>query len=391
MANPPIVDIPLLKYATSTDPDTLVINDPLDPQRSKVIIEIPATPGIKCKVISVSIPVGDSSDTLFSLQTLPSCGVNNTDWALSSNNLIGHLSGMNEDQPDNAENFLIEHMSDDKTVNTPVTITIEGSINGVIGTAVVKVTELSTTADNETYQVREYYKELTKAGKPAFYLNSFVALNPDISGHPVSAIPKMKPFQMEWQSNGDTFRIFMDGSTAPLTTTSNKYYPFPRGLTRDANFILEASKNGKILYQQLSVTCADSDFNGGYIHAAGDVTIEGYTNFNGQLTMHQPMTCNGTSTFHETMYVDKLQINDTAMAVQKLTCARGLEVSQETKLQSTTISGNLTVTGHITANGGVNRSADKETWTAPQKLDKKIKYFGTELGILPGSFHLDLV
>ncbi|RAJ72841.1 hypothetical protein CLV59_11444 [Chitinophaga dinghuensis] len=30
-------------------------------------------------------------------------------------------------------------------------------------------------------------------------------------------------------------------------------------------------------------------------------------------------------------------------------------------------------------------------WTAPQKLDKKIKYFGTELGILPGSFHLDLV
>ncbi|MGO4293281.1 hypothetical protein [Chitinophaga sp. RAB17] len=364
MANPPIVDIPLLKYATSTQPDALVINEPLDPQRSKVIINIPATPGVKCKMISVAIPLGEAPDTLFSVQPPPSCSVNNTDWTLSNNNVIGHLGGMNDDEPDDAGNFLIEHLSDDKIVNTPLTITIEGSVNSLIGTVIIKITELSTAVDSDTYQVRQSYKQLTKSGEPAFYLNSFVALNPDIAGHPVSAMPKMKPFQMEWQSNGDTFRIFMDGSTAPLTTTSNKYYHFPRGLVRDANFILEASKDGKILYQQLSVTCADSDFSGGYIHAANDVIIEGYTTFNGQLTMQQPMNCNGSSTFHDTMYVDKLQINDTSIAVQKLTCARGLDVFQTTTLQGTTINGNLTVTGHVTANGGVNRSTDKATIAA---------------------------
>ncbi|MGO4293283.1 hypothetical protein [Chitinophaga sp. RAB17] len=236
---------PLLQYTISTNPSPVNISSGNNTVTAQIIIQVGADQDVLCKYISIGVPVGDGSDDMYSVSPLATSSCDNPDWEISTDNIHGMT-----DENGSTKNFLYKHISDDMTVSTDVTFTINGTVNSESGTATIQINEYAMGINDDNYMKRQKSQDIAKAAEESFFLNSLVLEYLDTPGVPVTLIDKTRGVQLIWQSNGDYFKVYSGSGLDPVYKGSGKSYAMPEGLTSDLALIVEADKDGDVLYQE---------------------------------------------------------------------------------------------------------------------------------------------
>lgn len=232
---------PLLNYTITTDPSPIDLG-----VEAKIIITVDTDKSVACQWISFEVPLGDDASDMYVVSPTPTYEEpDNTDWGPSS--VPAPFQGNK-----NSKTFLFLHESEDEIVDTPVTFILKGTVNNAAGIATIQIKESSSKITDSNYMNREKPQEINKSAMEAFYLNSVVVRYSDAE-EPVALIDKGRRIQLQWQSNGDSFKVYSGSGPAPVHTTTDKFYEMPGGLQSDTAYIIEAIKEGKYLYQEYVV------------------------------------------------------------------------------------------------------------------------------------------
>ncbi|RAJ83686.1 hypothetical protein CLV59_103658 [Chitinophaga dinghuensis] len=250
----------LLKYDISTDPATVNISGDNNPDTAKIIIQVKADTNVLCKYISIQVPVGPDATDMYSVNPLPNSSSDNSDWVPTND----FVPGMGNDNSGNDSTFLYKHTNDGYTVDSDVTFTINGTVNDEAGTAQIMIREISATVDDGTYQIRPMTHNITKvATQDTFYLNSAVVAYLDTPGVPVALLDRNRGFQLNWQSNGSDFKLFIGGTGGqPIDLGTQSFYQVSAGLTSDTTYIIQAQKDSDYLNLEytVSINAPDAGF-----------------------------------------------------------------------------------------------------------------------------------
>ncbi|MGO4293284.1 hypothetical protein [Chitinophaga sp. RAB17] len=262
----------LLKYNINTDPPNVHISGDNNPATAKIIIQVTADPNVLCKDISIEVPIGDGATDMYVTSPLPTSSCNNSDW-VPSNEFIPGMGGDSNDGNDST--FLYKHTNDGYAVDSDVTFTINGTVNDQAGIAQITIREFSTTIDDGNYQIRPMTHNITKAGEDAFYLNSAVIVYIDTPDVPAGLLDRYRGFQLNWQSNGTGFKLYIGGTGGqPIDLGTQSYYKVSAGLAIDTTYIIQAQKGGDYLYLEYtaSVNTPDASFTSISANKATDLS-----------------------------------------------------------------------------------------------------------------------
>ncbi|RAJ76590.1 hypothetical protein CLV59_108109 [Chitinophaga dinghuensis] len=245
----------LLKYTVVTDPSPVNISSDNGSVTADIKIQVAANSDVMCKYILVGIPMGDDPTDLYAASPVPTASSDNSDWVISTDN----VPGMSNDDGENTKNFLFKNIGD-VTVDNAVTFTTSGTVNKQSGTVPITISERSTSVDDGTYATRSMTQNITKMGEEAFYLNAAVITYLDTPGVPVPLLDRNRGFQLQWQSNGEDFKIYPGvGGTQYKDLGTQTFYEETSGLTSDKTYIIEAQKGTEYLYLEYVATINSPD------------------------------------------------------------------------------------------------------------------------------------
>ncbi|RAJ83687.1 hypothetical protein CLV59_103659 [Chitinophaga dinghuensis] len=275
----------LLQYTISTNPSPVNISSSTNAVTAQIIIQVAADQDVLCKYISIAIPVGDDSDDMYLISPIPTSSSDNDDWEISAD----IIHGMNDDDG-NTQNFLYKHTSDDMTVSTGITFTIDGTVNSVSGTATIQIKEYSMGLDDDNYMIRQKSQDISKAAQETFFLNSVVLEYIDTPGVPVGLIDKSRGVQLTWQSNGDYFKVYAGSSPSPVYEGEGQSYVMPNGLTTDLAVIVEADKGGDVLYQEYVIKVNSPTLEVSRLDVDGPLMVNGIAYFGNNPLSNGPVS-----------------------------------------------------------------------------------------------------
>ncbi len=257
----------LLKYKVSTNPSPVDISSNNGPVTADIYIQVAANSDVMCKYISVRIPIGDDSTDMYATNPIPTASSDNSDWVESTDNIPGLSNG----DESNTKNFLFKNIGD-ITVDNTVTFKITGTVNQQSGIVPITISELSTSVDDDTYATRSITQNITKMGEETFYLNAAVITYLDTPGLPVPLLDRNRGFQLQWQSNGDNFKIYPGGQSAEgINLGTQTSYQENQGVHTDTTYIIEAQKDDKYLYLEYTAHVKEPDVT------LNSLTVETYT------------------------------------------------------------------------------------------------------------------
>ncbi|RAJ83688.1 hypothetical protein CLV59_103660 [Chitinophaga dinghuensis] len=263
---------PLLSYDVKTKPTNITISQSNNPSQADILVTILPNADVKCQYLSVLVPLGEQSSDLFSKDPTPGGKSSNTDWVPSNANVVG----MGQDAGNDYQTYLFKHSADDMTVDSAVTITVSGTVNQKTGKASIEVREMSCEQAESQFVVRGKAYDISKNGDQAFFLNNVVMIYTDTPGSPAPFLDRNRPLQLQWQSNGQYYRVYDGSQTGPVSEGTNPWYNIQGGLTADTTFIIEATAGQQTLYQEYVAQVNTPDVSVGHITADNVTGMYGY-------------------------------------------------------------------------------------------------------------------
>lgn len=198
-----------------------------------VCVEPPENGQACCQSLEISCVVGGGQGALYA--DAPCVTTDSADWTVNYVNALhapraGH---------DTTAKLVCAHPKQ-PFVQT-LCVDLSGLVDGAPGSYEILVRE-SACAPGGTFAYRTTALHGLK-GRAPFYLNDFHATLPDSPTAARTEFDQGQPFVLSWHSNGDFYRVFTRESGVPLYEGTLSTCTVGAGLTRDATFSLQASKN----------------------------------------------------------------------------------------------------------------------------------------------------
>jgi hypothetical protein len=258
----------LLTYVVSTDPAPLRVKAP-----GTVTILVKPDPSVRCKLITVRVLIGDGATDLF--LTAPAPTESHTEWTLPPPGLglLPTISFLKL-----AQNYATWHFwnqdSPDNSVAEGFCVTISGTINSALGTAVVEIEETSAAASETSFSLKKVTFDMNKTEASDLYIKSFYA-GPGLL--PVTEYANGDPIRLTWESNCTNFKVYQKGSATPVFKGSEKSCPLD-GIHTDTTFTLDAwvendAGHTNHLYEALTITVSNPSLTPNKVDVSGPVTI----------------------------------------------------------------------------------------------------------------------
>jgi hypothetical protein len=267
----------LLQYGFSTLPSPLQVSAPAadSPGLINVWVSTPDGPLLYCNKVVLAVPIGGTETDL--TEHTPSVTPNTTWWAVSS--LVvetGDVLGLDASTtyavftavcPSNAH-WLIDYDLQFSLVTS--------AVNAKQGTFGYVVAENSGTDPSHL----ELHRSVFGLGKgPVVTYLSDVATTlapPESTALPVTTFASGQPIRVAWESNADTFAVYVGAGSEPAWTGPDTSTVLTAGLTSDATITVVATGPGATCIGRTTVAISNPTLTPTSV-AAGSLAVPGST------------------------------------------------------------------------------------------------------------------
>lgn len=342
----------LLSYIQTTVPSPLQVSTNT-PTSGQIAFSVQSNADVLCKMITVSVPIGDNDDEVYTVTPSPSGSINTTNWALSSQIIAGKDIGLLDGV--NYRVFTINNNTAGYAVSSSFTLTITGNVNKITSTtAIVQLQEYSSPIVNPNYTIKSQSFPMTKSTAPAFYVSNFISSLAGTPTIPATEFSNGASFLLSWASNGTYFQIFQKGTTTPVYQGTATTFTLS-GISTDTTFVLVATLSGATLYESLTVTISNPSLSPSSVTTSGNESVGGTLTVTGatglstaninSAAISGTLNVGGLSTLSDVTTSGTLTANGNSNLAN--TNAASLNVSGGTILNGTTINGSLAASGNV--------------------------------------------
>ncbi|MCG5217323.1 hypothetical protein [Streptosporangium sp. KLBMP 9127] len=282
----------LLHYSTTTSPAPLEAGRPDKPASARIDLTVsaPAGPNIYCERILVAVPISDPDGGGAYFTEQPHAEIIGGPWSAPSAQMkSGQELGLAAATNYYYIPFEAPPVPGLDLVDKPLQFRITGTLAATTGSGLTCLVTETSGMSSGTYTRKDTFELALPTAEPVFYLNNFLANDPDKLTIPRTKFNAGDAVNFTWESNGSYFQLY-DGDGTPLYEGPGTVYTLPKDkIVNDTTFTLQASVTSGTQqstdvqpvyqYATLTITVSNPTLTGltvnGLLSAKNDLTVSG--------------------------------------------------------------------------------------------------------------------